>query len=81
MERPVHHKVAMSVHATESVTDSKTAEFGFYPKRLDLKTDNFSLDTLSDHDSASKYIKVKWSTKTGHHFRVFPVSVFRFVWW
>ena len=24
---------------------------------------------------------VKWSTKTGHHFRVFPVSVFRFVWW
>ena len=25
--------------------------------------------------------KVKWSTKTGHGFRVFPVSVFRFVWW
>ncbi|CAM7545827.1 PRD domain-containing protein [Enterobacter intestinihominis] len=24
--------------------------------------------------------KVKWSTKTGHGFRVFPVSVFRFVW-
>lgn len=57
MERPVHHTVAMSVHATESITDSKTAEFGFYPKRLDLKTDSFSLDTLSGHDSASKYIK------------------------
>ncbi|BAN99969.1 hypothetical protein E05_52030 (plasmid) [Plautia stali symbiont] len=23
---------------------------------------------------------MKWSTKTGHRFRVFPVSVFRFVW-
>ncbi|MFP1754353.1 hypothetical protein ACLECX_17070 [Lonsdalea quercina] len=27
------------------------------------------------------HIDVKWSTKTGHRFRVFPVSVFRFVWW
>lgn len=25
-------------------------------------------------------LEVKWSTKTGHGFRVFPVSVFRFVW-
>ncbi len=25
--------------------------------------------------------EVQWSTKTGHSFRVFPVSVFRFVWW
>ena len=24
---------------------------------------------------------LKWSTKTGHRFRVFPVSVFRFIWW
>jgi type VI secretion system Hcp family effector len=24
---------------------------------------------------------LKWSTKTGHRFRVFPVSTFRFVWW
>ncbi len=23
---------------------------------------------------------VKWSTKTGHRVRVFPVSIFRFVW-
>lgn len=28
-------------------------------------------DNLSD---------MKWSTKTGHRVRVFPVSVFRFVW-
>lgn len=27
-----------------------------------------------------KSLQVKWSTKTGHGFRVFPVSVFRFVW-
>ncbi|SUI96313.1 bacteriophage protein [Shigella flexneri] len=26
------------------------------------------------------YIGVKWSTKTGHRVRVFPVSIFRFVW-
>ncbi|MDF3830931.1 hypothetical protein P3T83_24940 [Pseudocitrobacter sp. 2023EL-00150] len=25
-------------------------------------------------------VVLKWSTKTGHSFRVFPVSVFRFVW-
>ncbi|WP_442899385.1 3'-5' exoribonuclease domain-containing protein [Escherichia sp. MOD1-EC5948] len=25
-------------------------------------------------------IGVKWSTKTGHRVRVFPVSIFRFVW-
>ncbi|EFP8126480.1 autoagglutination protein [Shigella flexneri] len=24
--------------------------------------------------------EVKWSTKTGHRVRVFPVSIFRFVW-
>ncbi len=24
---------------------------------------------------------LKWSTKTGHRVRVFPVSIFRFVWW
>ncbi|SUI64346.1 IS600 ORF2 [Shigella flexneri] len=24
--------------------------------------------------------KLKWSTKTGHRVRVFPVSIFRFVW-
>ncbi|AZG51888.1 hypothetical protein EGX88_19575 [Shigella flexneri] len=23
---------------------------------------------------------LKWSTKTGHRVRVFPVSIFRFVW-
>ena len=27
-----------------------------------------------------RYEKVKWSTKTGHRVRVFPVSIFRFVW-
>ncbi|KIZ67815.1 hypothetical protein UH31_13505 [Escherichia coli] len=26
------------------------------------------------------WIVVKWSTKTGHRVRVFPVSIFRFVW-
>ncbi|EEA5970886.1 fimbria/pilus outer membrane usher protein, partial [Salmonella enterica subsp. enterica serovar Infantis] len=25
-------------------------------------------------------LDVKWSTKTGHRVRVFPVSIFRFVW-
>ena len=25
-------------------------------------------------------VKMKWSTKTGHRVRVFPVSIFRFVW-
>ena len=25
-------------------------------------------------------LEVKWSTKTGHRVRVFPVSIFRFVW-
>ncbi|WNE49529.1 hypothetical protein [Shigella flexneri] len=25
-------------------------------------------------------LAVKWSTKTGHRVRVFPVSIFRFVW-
>ena len=33
--------------------------------------------------SATKLLMITgvlWSTKTGHGFRVFPVSVFRFVW-
>lgn len=25
-------------------------------------------------------LQLKWSTKTGHRVRVFPVSIFRFVW-
>ncbi|EFW4860355.1 hypothetical protein FKN85_20205 [Shigella flexneri] len=25
-------------------------------------------------------VGLKWSTKTGHRVRVFPVSIFRFVW-
>ncbi|CSE54655.1 Transposon Tn7 transposition protein tnsD [Shigella sonnei] len=27
-----------------------------------------------------RYAVLKWSTKTGHRVRVFPVSIFRFVW-
>ncbi len=27
-----------------------------------------------------KMLALKWSTKTGHRVRVFPVSIFRFVW-
>lgn len=30
--------------------------------------------------SSLLFLTVKWSTKTGHHVRVFPVSAFRFVW-
>ncbi|STN91650.1 transposase [Escherichia coli] len=30
--------------------------------------------------SALTRAEVKWSTKTGHRVRVFPVSIFRFVW-
>ncbi|SPZ60243.1 insertion sequence 2 OrfA protein [Shigella boydii] len=26
------------------------------------------------------FLWLKWSTKTGHRVRVFPVSIFRFVW-
>ncbi|GCQ80712.1 hypothetical protein BvCmsHHNP008_01179 [Escherichia coli] len=26
------------------------------------------------------FFDLKWSTKTGHRVRVFPVSIFRFVW-
>ncbi|PQN42086.1 hypothetical protein C5K24_23825 [Shigella boydii] len=26
------------------------------------------------------FLFLKWSTKTGHRVRVFPVSIFRFVW-
>ncbi|WP_405000239.1 protease FtsH-inhibitory lysogeny factor CIII [Escherichia coli] len=28
----------------------------------------------------TRKLRVKWSTKTGHRVRVFPVSIFRFVW-
>ncbi|MBN6202265.1 hypothetical protein JZL84_25545, partial [Escherichia coli] len=38
----------------------------------DNKTDAY----LSFND----YMGLKWSTKTGHRVRVFPVSIFRFVW-
>ncbi|ATF49827.1 hypothetical protein CO701_12165 [Citrobacter werkmanii] len=34
------------------------------------------------HDIARMFDRyLKWSTKTGHRVKVFPVSVFRFVWW
>ncbi|ASV55581.1 helicase DnaB [Lelliottia jeotgali] len=29
---------------------------------------------------ANRMLEMKWSTKTGHRVRVFPVSIFRFVW-
>ncbi|VEF21807.1 putative terminase small subunit [Escherichia coli] len=32
----------------------------------------------SVHDPSR--MELKWSTKTGHRVRVFPVSIFRFVW-
>ncbi|SRG77835.1 bacteriophage protein [Shigella flexneri 2a] len=31
-------------------------------------------------DGRVKTSDLKWSTKTGHRVRVFPVSIFRFVW-
>lgn len=31
-------------------------------------------------DECHRILKLKWSTKTGHRVRVFPVSIFRFVW-
>ncbi|WP_242490328.1 recombinase family protein [Shigella boydii] len=34
----------------------------------------------SDKKSFSLIPHLKWSTKTGHRVRVFPVSIFRFVW-
>ncbi|EGD7663280.1 hypothetical protein DP279_23180 [Shigella boydii] len=50
----------------------------------------YSLRTCFIKDSSSyvdpqKYrsrsaLCLKWSTKTGHRVRVFPVSIFRFVW-
>ncbi len=30
--------------------------------------------------ASSEAVQMKWSTKTGHRVRVFPVSIFRFVW-
>lgn len=33
-----------------------------------------------DKAHADALAAVKWSTKTGHRVRVFPVSIFRFVW-
>ncbi len=31
-------------------------------------------------EAIAMLISLKWSTKTGHRVRVFPVSIFRFVW-
>ncbi|EFC2001690.1 TPA: DUF2254 domain-containing protein [Escherichia coli] len=31
-------------------------------------------------DNILNILALKWSTKTGHRVRVFPVSIFRFVW-
>ncbi|WP_105233851.1 hypothetical protein [Escherichia albertii] len=32
------------------------------------------------HVTVQTSLDLKWSTKTGHRVRVFPVSIFRFVW-
>ncbi|CAH5702946.1 hypothetical protein AI2983V1_3808 [Enterobacter cloacae] len=51
--------------------------------RLDITTHslyawikNYGPDSSTNKEQSD----VKWSTKTGHRVRVFPVSVFRFVW-
>ena len=35
---------------------------------------------VNNRDELPDIVGLKWSTKTGHRVRVFPVSVFRFVW-
>ncbi|SRH88437.1 IS600 ORF1 [Shigella sonnei] len=36
--------------------------------------------TVAELESEILQLRMKWSTKTGHRVRVFPVSIFRFVW-
>ncbi|MDY7959598.1 hypothetical protein [Escherichia coli] len=36
--------------------------------------------SVSDFTQYLANHRLKWSTKTGHRVRVFPVSIFRFVW-
>ncbi|MCU7338520.1 hypothetical protein N6N77_23155, partial [Escherichia albertii] len=44
-------------------------------------TDDIELAELMSIAFREKYHgELKWSTKTGHRVRVFPVSIFRFVW-
>ncbi len=42
--------------------------------QLRTKLWNYRFDPWQD------LLILKWSTKTGHRVRVFPVSIFRFVW-
>ena len=37
-------------------------------------------EVTSKLNPSASHIPVLWSTKTGHRVRVFPVSIFRFVW-
>ncbi|EFO4711233.1 hypothetical protein A3376_25430 [Escherichia coli] len=39
----------------------------------------YSAGSVMLHGSLPRNM-LKWSTKTGHRVRVFPVSIFRFVW-
>lgn len=65
MELPAQFEVPMRLHAEVPLTDSRTVEFGFYPKYLNLKTDYFSLDTLPELDSTIKYLNVHPNVENG----------------
>ena len=47
---------------------------------LSLITQNNINKNQSALSTSIERLSLKWSTKTGHRVRVFPVSVFRFVW-
>ncbi len=46
------------------------------------KTVDELIEIMTPYKNSDKtlLIDLKWSTKTGHRVRVFPVSIFRFVW-
>ena len=45
---------------------------------LEVLLNRLKMEHLSYH--VESLLELKWSTKTGHRVRVFPVSIFRFVW-
>ncbi|CAM4167773.1 hypothetical protein BFF47_23370 [Shigella sp. FC1764] len=45
-----------------------------------LLASNAQAQTVPEGYQLQQVLMMKWSTKTGHRVRVFPVSIFRFVW-
>ena len=75
-----HENVAIKIFTVQPSAENNFAVAGPDVATMALPGKS-PLKVTNDANASVVYLELKWSTKTGHGFRVFPVSIFRFIWW